>query len=234
MAVFRHVWAERLGIDTLGRARASSLSNHRDGLSPVSINDNRPVAWVKMVPVDELEEHHNHSKWRRYLPTIAIAVLILAAVVYGLFRPAPEDAARARPIAFDLPLLTGGGSLSSDDLEGRIVVLNFWASWCAPCTREMPMLERTWQKYSDRGVTIVGIDVRDAPPDARAFVNEFDITYPIVRDEEEILVQRLGADPLPQTFFVGRDGHLVGNEVLGEMTEEELTARLDGLLEEST
>jgi hypothetical protein len=76
--------------------------------------------------------------------------------------------------------------------------------------------------------------VRDAPSDARAFVNEFDITYPIVRDEEEILVQRLGADPLPQTFFVGRDGLLVGNEVLGEMTEEELTARLDGLLEEST
>jgi cytochrome c biogenesis protein CcmG/thiol:disulfide interchange protein DsbE len=187
-----------------------------------------------MVPVDELEEHHNYSRWRRYLPTIAIAILILAAVVYGLFRPAPKDAARARPITFDLPLLTGGGSLSSEDLKGRIVVLNFWASWCAPCTREMPLLERTWQKYRDRGVTIVGIDVRDAPSDARAFVNELDITYPIVRDEEEILVQRLGADPLPQTFFVGRDGHLVGNEVLGEMTEEELTARLDGLLEEST
>lgn len=98
----------------------------------------------------------------------------------------------------------------------------------------MPVLERTWRAYRDRGVTIVGIDVRDAPPDARAFVDKYNITYPIVRDEREVLVERLSADPLPQTFFIGRDGRLAGDEVLGEINAEELTARLDDLLEETT
>jgi thiol-disulfide isomerase/thioredoxin len=187
-----------------------------------------------MVPLDELNEHHNRSRWRRFLPTIAVAVLLLIALVYGLVRPAPKDPARTQPIVWDLPLLNGEGSLASGDLEGRVVVLNFWASWCAPCRREMPVLERTWRAYRDRGVTIVGIDVRDAPRDARAFVDKYNITYPIVRDEREVLVERLSADPLPQTFFLGRDGRLAGDEVLGEINAEELTARLDDLLEETT
>ena len=184
-----------------------------------------------MVPRDELERHHNGSKWRRFLPTIAIAVALLSVVVYGLLRPAPEET-RSRAIAFDLPMLTGGGSLASGDLEGRVVVLNFWASWCAPCRREMPMFERVWRDYRDRGVTIVGVDVRDLPVDARSFVEKFNITYPIVRDEEEVLVARLNADPLPQTFFIGRDGKLAGDQILGETSEEDLTARLDELLRE--
>lgn len=183
-----------------------------------------------MVPRDELEEHHNRSRWRRFLPTIAIAVALLSVLVYGFLRPAPEET-ESRAIAFDLPLLTGNGSLASGDLEGRVVVLNFWASWCAPCRNEMPIFERVWREYKDRGVTIVGVDVRDLPADARAFLEEFNITYPIVRDEDEVLVSRLKADPLPQTFFIGRDGLLDGDQILGEMNEDELTTRLDTLLE---
>lgn len=181
-----------------------------------------------MVPRDEVEVHHNRSRWRRFLPTLAIVGVLLAAVAYGFVRPAPETESRA--IAFDLPLLSEEGTLASGDLENRVVVLNFWASWCTPCRREMPMLERVWEEYEDRGVTIVGVDVRDVPSDARAFLTRLDISYPVVRDEEEVLVERLRVDPLPQTFFIGRDGMLNGDEILGEVTEEELTARLDELL----
>jgi thiol-disulfide isomerase/thioredoxin len=198
-------------------------------LPPASIKDNRPVAWVKMMPRAETEEHHNRSKLRRFLPTLVVGGALLAVVAYGLIRPAPEET-KSTVIAFDLPKLTGGGTLSSSDLEGRVVVLNFWASWCAPCRHEMPTLQRVWRDYRDRGVTIVGIDVRDVAEDARSFARELGITYPIVRDEEEVLVRRLRADPLPQTFFIGRDGRLVGDQILGEMSRDQLTARLEELL----
>ena len=199
-------------------------------MATVSIKDNRPVAWVKVIPRDEVEPHHNRSRWRRLTPTIAIAVALLAVVLYGILRPAPDDN-RSRAIAFDLPLLSGDGSLSTGDLEGRVVVLNFWASWCAPCRREMPMFERVWRDYRERDVTIVGVDVRDIPADAQAFLEKYDITYPIVRDEDEVLVDRLKADPLPQTFFIAGNGRLHGDQILGEASEEELRARLDAILD---
>jgi thiol-disulfide isomerase/thioredoxin len=202
-------------------------------VATASIRDNCPVAWVKMIPRDEVEQHHNRSRWRRLTPTLAIAGALLAVVLYGFLRPAPEEN-RSRAVAFDLPLLSGDGSLATGDLEGHVVVLNFWASWCAPCRREMPMFERVWRDYRGRNVTIVGVDVRDIPTDARSFVEKYDITYPIVRDEDEVLVDRLSADPLPQTFFIAADGRLDGDQILGEASEEQLRARLDDLLESET
>ena len=184
-----------------------------------------------MQPRADEVETHNRSRVRRFLPTIVVGSALIAVAVYGIVRPAPKDTG-TNALAFDLPELIGNGTVSSGDLEGRVVVLNFWASWCAPCRREMPALEHVWQDFRDRGVTIVGVDVRDVPSDARAFAAEVGVTYPLVRDEDEVLVDRLHAVNLPQTFFLGRDGRLAGDQILGETTTGELSARLEQLLEE--
>ncbi len=184
-----------------------------------------------MVPRDELVEHHNRSKLYRFTPAIAIGIGLVAVVVYGLVRPAPESSQPQRP-EFDLPLLSGDGTLSDDDLEGRLVVLNFWASWCDPCRKEMPMIERVARDYASRDVAFVGVDVRDAPEAARAFVREYGITYPIVYDEDEMLAKQLDVTTLPHTFFLNRNGTVAGRPILGELTREELVARLDRWVEE--
>jgi cytochrome c biogenesis protein CcmG, thiol:disulfide interchange protein DsbE len=196
-----------------------------------------------MVPSDELEQYPRPKLRRFFLLPVAIAVGVAALVAALQPADAPE---RAKLPEFELPLLDGG-TLSSDDLEGKPVVLNLWASWCGPCREEAPAFERLWRRHRGHGLQIIGINTRDHDGPARDFVEEFGVTYPIVRDADQELVRELeeisgirGA--LPQTFFVGRDGYLVGsgtgNEVgsrgstavLGALSEEELEAQIQTLL----
>jgi cytochrome c biogenesis protein CcmG/thiol:disulfide interchange protein DsbE len=142
-----------------------------------------------------------------------------------------------------LPLLSGG-ALSSEELDGSPVVLNFFASWCAPCREEAPLLQAAWREHRDDGVQIVGVDVNDTEDGARRFVREFGITYPVVRDVDDKLIGELGVRGLPQTFFINRDwelsnvasGEQVGDETrqvvpLGAISRSELEANIERLLE---
>ena len=184
-----------------------------------------------MVPFAEVEGAHKRSKSRRLVPAMVTAAFLLGVVVYGLARPAPDGAtAPGRLVEFELPLLDGPGTVAHTDLAGRPAILNFWASWCIPCRKEMPLFERMHRRFSEQ-IAIVGIDVRDAPANAKEFVDEYDITYEILRDPEAELAGRLRVDPLPQTFFVDEVGRLSGDPVLGEISEEELLTRIDELLD---
>jgi cytochrome c biogenesis protein CcmG/thiol:disulfide interchange protein DsbE len=84
------------------------------------------------------------------------------------------------------------------------------------------------QRFSDE-IAIIGIDVQDTPINAKEFVDEYNITYEILRDPDAELAGRLNVDPLPQTFFLDADGRLSGNPVLGEISEEHLLARIEEL-----
>jgi cytochrome c biogenesis protein CcmG/thiol:disulfide interchange protein DsbE len=191
-----------------------------------------------MVPTNELEGYKQASGARR-LVVWTVIVLALATVAYLALRPADEQ-----PVPdFVLPTLDGG-RLSSAELHGSPVVLNFFASWCAPCREEAPLLERTWQAYKERGVRFVGVDIRDTPSDARRFVREFGLTYPIVRDEDQTLARALDVYGLPQTFFVDRrwrlstaaEGDKVGKGragvvQLGAISRTELHTQIERLLQ---
>ncbi len=116
-----------------------------------------------------------------------------------------------------------GEEFSLSDYEGRPVVLNFWASWCGPCRDEAPLLERAWRTQArPTGVLMLGLTMQDVTGDARAFLREFDVTYPNVRDPTNETARRYGVTGLPETFFISAAGQIVGH-VVGVISDRQLT-----------
>ncbi|MDQ3660633.1 MAG: TlpA family protein disulfide reductase [Actinomycetota bacterium] len=193
-----------------------------------------------MVPTEELEGYAPRSR----VPKLIILTIIALVAAFFLFRPAPE-----KPLPdFALPSLSGSETISKADLRGSPVVINFFASWCAPCRDEAPLLERAWRDYRDEGVKFLGVNFQDTEPRARHFVEEFGVTFPVVVDGDGELARPLDVYGLPQTFFVTDDLQLVGGNdaaeageggpgtgiaTFGAISREELYRRIDALIEES-
>ena len=108
---------------------------------------------------------------------------------------------------FDLTLFDQE-TLSLADLDGKVVVLNFWASWCPPCRFEMPDFEAAWKEYRDQGVVFVGVAVSDSEEDARSFAEETGVTYPIGLDGEGVTSVAYEVTSLPTTVFIDREGRI--------------------------
>jgi cytochrome c biogenesis protein CcmG, thiol:disulfide interchange protein DsbE len=141
------------------------------------------------------------------------------------------DGERPAAPALELPLLVREGTFSLDSLRGKAVVVNFWASWCEPCKSEAPLLEQAWQRYRDEGLVVVGVDAQDFTKDAKGFAERYEITYPTVHDGAGSTLGRWGVVGFPETFFVGRDGRLVGEKVSGELDAEQLESNIRVALE---
>jgi len=178
----------------------------------------------------------------RFTIALVPALAFVGVLWVGLARTGSQAVTGEQAPEFDLLLLDGSGSLSSDELRGAPVVVNFWASWCIPCREEAPLLERAWRDYRDDGVVFLGVNIKDAKSDARRFVHEFDITYPTVRDVDQTLTRDFGVKGLPETFFIDHrwtfvgaasgteTGDEQGTVILGAISEEELVSNTEILV----
>ncbi len=150
--------------------------------------------------------------------TALIGVLALVGLLaYGLVQSEPDrgiDEAlargeRARAPTFELEKLGGGGSGSLEDYRGKVVVLNFWGSWCPPCRAESPLLQRWHERISRTGGgTLLGIDALDVTSDALDFVREYGLTYPMLKDSDEQSYPDYGVASFPETFVIDREGRV--------------------------
>ena len=206
-----------------------------------------------MMAEEELDEEVVDRPLQRRLLVLVPALVLIGLIAYGLSTQAdPRTAEGKAAPEFELPLLDGSGTLSSDELKGSPVVINFFASWCFPCREEAPDLERLSREYADEGVRFIGVNVQgglpptllDSEQGAREFVDEFDITYPVVADKEGVLAKQLmDFYGLPQTFFIddrwifagSSAGERVANDngavVLGAISADVLERTVQDLIE---
>lgn len=178
---------------------------------------------------------------RRGLPfaVIAAAAALVLLLAYGVASQGPDtsiDDAVSRGDRIEapdesLPVLGGPGERSLADYRGKVVVLNFWASWCPPCIDELPLLERTQRRIESRGGTVLGVNYKDVPEDALGFSRRFRLTYPSVRDRDGEYAEEYATVGFPETFVVDRQGRIAARR-RGPVDQQWLNSMLPPLLAE--
>lgn len=156
-------------------------------------------------------------RWLVFAALVGPVIVLLGLFAGGLVRHQETlsiNAALARGESPPVPIVTlsglDGPPMSLASLRGRPVIVNFWASWCLPCRDEAPLLEATWREFRAQGLLVIGVDTQDLERPARAFLREFHVTYPTLRDPDGAVGRRFGTTGVPETFFIGRDGRIHG------------------------
>ncbi len=132
---------------------------------------------------------------------------------------------------FTLPLLNGD-TIRLSDLRGKVVMVDFWASWCAPCRQESAALNRAYAAYVGEPVEFVGVNVWDTEDSAELFLVEFGVVYPAGVDAGGDIALNYGVRGIPEKFFIDSNG-VIRHKYVGPMPEEVLRATLDSLLTEA-
>jgi cytochrome c biogenesis protein CcmG/thiol:disulfide interchange protein DsbE len=173
-------------------------------------------------------------RWRRVAAVLAGVAATTALLGYGLTRDpgaVPSTlVGRAAP-GFALRTLDGDATVRLSDLRGQVVVINFWASWCVECRVEHPALRAAWQRYGDRGVTVVGIPFQDRLEDSVAYAGDMGGGWPLLADPGAGTALAYGVYGVPETVFVAPDGR-VAHRVIGPVSEQDLSRWIVRLLEE--
>lgn len=150
--------------------------------------------------------------WLVLLATLGVLVLLALGLAAnhpsrGLDQAIAEGRRAVAP-SVRLPSLSTGRTYTLGAFRGRVVVLNLWASWCEPCRTEAPVLERWSRRIAARGGSVVGVDTFDASSDARSFVRELHLTYPMLRDPGGAVKASFGVTGFPESFVIDRSGRV--------------------------
>ena len=127
-----------------------------------------------------------------------------------------------------LPLLDGG-SIDLAELRGKVVMIDFWSSWCPPCIEEAPVLSQTYREYAGREVEFLGVAIWDEADDIGRYIQQFDLSYPNSLDARGAVAINYGVRGIPEKYFIDREGQLV-RKFSGPVKAEELRAIIDQML----
>lgn len=169
----------------------------------------------------------------RLCAVIAGVSLLLAAAPVSRAERLLDPVGDTPPVpALALPSLDGA-HVDIEELRGRVVLVNFWATWCPPCRKEMPSLQRLWHQLGGDDFEVLAVDVGESGEQVRQFLDTLDVTlrFPILLDEDGAVTPRWPVVGLPTTYVVSRDGRLV-YQALGERdwSSEEMVQRLEAII----
>jgi len=191
--------------------------------------------------MDEILEADNlneNSQEKRHVSTwvivVAFAVLLgfLGLIFWGLThaKQGPVSIGQKVP-GFDLQTFDGQ-MINTDDLAGKVVVVNFWASWCTPCESEAAELEQAWQMYKPGGqVVFLGVDYVDTEPEALGYLQEFNISYPNGPDLRTGISQLFRIRGVPETYILDANGRLASMKIGPFQSLGEIVSTIDGVLQ---
>jgi thiol-disulfide isomerase/thioredoxin len=194
----------------------------------MDLNDDQPT----------LADQEWAARRRRQAKTLGLifavgGTLILAAVLLTVFYQPPTQnvtfARIGRPLSpFALNDLNGR-TVRLSDYQGRLVLINVWATWCPPCQAEMPLLNTYYQAHRQRGFEILAIDAGDTQAETASFASQYGLAFPVLLDLDTHLVDSLGIDSYPTSILVGKDG-MIKKIHIGMFTQSSIDTEITPLL----
>lgn len=155
---------------------------------------------------------------------VLVGAILAVGVIVGLYlvnaywiAPATQKPVKSsgnRPLAPDFSLTDlNGRTLTLSEHKGKVILLDFWATWCGPCRIEIPEFVKLQERYRDQGLVVIGISMDDGPEPVREFYREFRMNYPVALGDEKVGALYGGIFGLPTTFLIGRDGRIYSKHV---------------------
>ena len=125
----------------------------------------------------------------------------------------------APDVSFDS--FTDKTSFKLSELHGKVVYVDFWASWCGPCRKSLPLYENIYQQYKDQGLVILGVNLDQVEKDALRFMEKLEVSYPLVKGND-VAAKAFGVSAMPSSFLIGRDGNILHKHLGFRKGDEEL------------
>ncbi|MEL7590411.1 MAG: TlpA disulfide reductase family protein [Anaerolineaceae bacterium] len=172
----------------------------------------------------------NRKRFPLAIAVIAGAVLIGLIILFAVqMKNAKQDMLVIGSNIPDFSVTTfTGETFQKSQLQGKVVLLNFWSSWCASCDEEGAALEEVWQEVKDDGeIIFIGVNYVDTEKDSLAFLEKYGITFPNGPDMGSRISRLFKVDAVPETYIIGRDGRLVAIQIGPFQSADEIRAALD-------
>jgi cytochrome c biogenesis protein CcmG, thiol:disulfide interchange protein DsbE len=196
-------------------------------MTELSADSTRPETPVEDTTQPPLNTGTNKSAVRLWQGIFGLIILVFVILLGARLVQTNQSEQRASGVAPAFSFTTfEGETIRSDELLGKGVVLNFWASWCDPCRDEAVLLEETWRREQKNDVVFLGLDYLDQEPAAKAYLAEFGITYPNGPDLQSAAARRYGIKGVPETFFIDPEGN-ISDIVIGPIVSQ---AKMDEYL----
>ncbi|SEP69602.1 thiol-disulfide oxidoreductase ResA [Piscibacillus halophilus] len=176
-----------------------------------------------------------NKKMRLIFRTVVLAALVITTILVLYINSLQDDPVLAegdQARDFMLERLDNGEDIQLSELEGKGVMINFWATYCEPCKKEMPYMEELYQKYQDEGIEIIAVSVDKNKMVIDNFYNRYDLSFPLVHDKNSTIMELYQVQPLPTSYFINPDG-TIERIVKGPLTLDRLETYFNEILPEN-
>lgn len=156
----------------------------------------------------------------KMLKVILVMILLSGLLITGCSADSESSTATVGEAAPNFTLQNlNGQSISLNDLKGKPVLVNFWATWCHPCVSEMPYIQEIYGEWSGKGLVVLAINIGDSSSEAEQFLQNHNLSLPVLLDTNKAVARRYNIRGIPTTFFIDKDG-IIQEKIIGAFTSK--------------
>ncbi|KGR75737.1 thiol-disulfide oxidoreductase ResA [Ureibacillus sinduriensis] len=164
----------------------------------------------------------NDKKKKRSIVRSLILLVLFGAIVFTVFSSSTKEKVEMLQVGDEAPdfelVDLNGEKHRLSEYAGQGLFLNFWGTWCEPCKREFPIIDRKYQEYRNQGVQVLAVNIAESDFAVRNYIESKELTFPVVIDKEKSVMNAYNIKPLPTTFLINPDGEII-KIITGEMNE---------------